>query len=116
MLHLAARERAESFEGGTPYTPEGFADEGFIHCTDGAANVVAVGNRYYNDDEREFVVFVIDREQLSSPVTYEDPERIYPHIYGPLNADAIVAMLPAPRRSDGTFLPLELPVELAGRV
>ncbi len=115
-LHLTPQERAESFEGGEPYMPESFETEGFIHCTDGVANVVDVANRYYRADARTFVVFVLDRSAVTSPILYEDSGHIYPHIYGPLNADAIVAVLPVLRASDGTFVSIELPVELTGRV
>lgn len=115
-LHLLPAERLTTFEGGEPYTPEAFTSEGFIHCTDGVANMIAVANRYYRDDPRDFVVFVIERSAITAPTLYEDPERIYPHIYGALNADAIVALLPVERSDDGAFTGIELPVELDGRV
>ncbi len=35
-------------------------------------------------------------------------EKIYPHIYGTLNRDAIVSELPVKRDEDGTFVSLEL--------
>lgn len=114
-LHLLPAERLATFEGGEPYTPEAFAADGFIHCTDGVANVVDVANRYYRDDPRDFVVFVIERDAITPPVLYEDPDRIYPHIYGALNADAIAAVLPVERAADGAFIGVDLPVELIGR-
>jgi uncharacterized protein (DUF952 family) len=105
-LHFTPVEYFARFAPGEEYLPPHFADEGFIHCTDGADNLAAVGNRYYKDDPRDFLVLVIDKERVLSPIRYEDPGQIYPHIYGPLNADAIVDRRPALRNSDGTFQPL----------
>lgn len=115
-LHLLPAERLVSFDGGEPYTPEAYAGDGFIHCTDGVANMIDVANRYYRGDPRDFVVFVIERAAITPPVLYEDPQHIYPHIYGPLNTEAIAAMLPVQRAADGAFTGIELPVELQGRV
>lgn len=45
---------------GACYAPEGFAADGFVHCTDGAEQVVATANRYYRADPRAFVVLELD--------------------------------------------------------
>jgi uncharacterized protein (DUF952 family) len=94
------RARSKSFA----YLPEAYEADGFIHCTDGETEVIAVGNRYYTGDPRDYVVLTISREKLASPVKYEDPARIFPHIYGPLNLDAVVDVRPVLRDEDGTFL------------
>ena len=51
---------------------------------------------------------MINVDKVTAPVRYEDPQRIYPHIHGPLNRDAIASALPVKRAADGTFLALEL--------
>ena len=104
-FHLVPAEYYRDADRDSPYVPAGFDAEGFIHCTDGADNVAAVGNRYYRDDRRMYVVLVIDKMKLRSKVVYEDAAGIYPHIYGPLNRDAIVDILPVLRTADGSFLP-----------
>ena len=103
-FHLVAAEYYRDSDRDGPYVPASFDAEGFIHCTDGADNVAAVGNRYYRDDRRMYVVLVIDKAKLESKVVYEDAAGIYPHIYGPLNRDAIVAVMDIGRAPDGTFL------------
>jgi uncharacterized protein (DUF952 family) len=103
--HLVAAEYYRDCDSTAPYTPEPFADEGFIHCTDGAQNLADVANRYYKDDRRMYIALVIDTSRVTSEIRYEDEARIYPHIYGPLNRDAIVTILPMLREADGTFLP-----------
>lgn len=107
-LHLVPIEYLEAQDPDAPYLPEAFAQDGFIHCTDGAANVADVANRYYRDDPRPFVVLVIDVAKVSARVVYEDDLGIYPHIYGPLDRGAIIDVAPVPRALDGTFLPPEL--------
>jgi uncharacterized protein (DUF952 family) len=103
--HLVAATYYRDCDAAAPYVPEAFASDGFIHCTDGAQNVADVANRYYKDDRRMYIALVIDRARVAPEVRYEDPERIYPHIYGALNRDAIVSIVPMLREADGTFLP-----------
>lgn len=89
------------------YRPEAFAADGFIHCTDGEVNLLAVANLYYQGDKRPHVVLVIDLDRVAAPVRYEDEARIYPHVYGPLNPEAVVEVRRAVRAADGSFVGIE---------
>jgi uncharacterized protein (DUF952 family) len=89
------------------YQPESFAAEGFIHTTHGEANLLEVANVYYRDDPRPFVVIVVDLDRVGAPVRYEDPDRRYPHLHGPLNREAVVAVRRAIRAADGSFVGIE---------
>jgi uncharacterized protein (DUF952 family) len=102
--HLAPREVWERQAAGSRYLPETYESEGFIHCTDGEAEVIAVANRYYMGDKRAYVVLSIARDRVTAPVKYEDPARTYPHVYGPLNVDAVDEVRPVRRAADGAFL------------
>jgi uncharacterized protein (DUF952 family) len=102
--HIAPVDVWESQMFGTSYEPEGFAQEGFIHCTDTLDELVAVGNRYYQDDPRPFVVLAIDCDEVTPDIVYEDERQIFPHIYGPLNLDAVISVQPVLRAADGSFL------------
>ena len=67
-----------------------------------------VANRYYRNDPRDWLVLVLDEQAVTSEIKYE-PGRdgvLYPHIYGPLNRDAIREVLRMPRDPDGTFTTL----------
>jgi glutathione S-transferase len=74
---------------------------GFIHAST-AAQVEQVANRAYPDAES--VVLVIDPERLRSEVRYERGEpgsaELFPHIYGPINLDAVVDVLPTEIEDD----------------
>jgi len=108
-LHLVAAEYFRDADRGAPYLPPGFADDGFIHCTDGVEELARTGTRYYRDDRRMYIALVIDKARVLADVRYEDERRIYPHIYGALNRDAIVAVVPVLRAADGSFLPPSMP-------
>lgn len=73
--------------------------EGFIHASR-ADQWEAVRSRYYADAPEALVLLVIDTDLLTSPWR-EDPvtlaegrEDSFPHIYGPLNPSAVVAVVP----------------------
>lgn len=69
--------------------------------------MVATANRHYRDDPRPFVVLTVDLDRIGSPWRIEDPGGIYPHIDGPIDRVAIVAVIPAPRDAEGGFLPFQ---------
>lgn len=70
------------------------AQEGFIHCSF-REQVDGVRQRWYSD-LADIVVLVIETDRLASPWKAEEApgssssEGPYPHIYGPLNLDAVV--------------------------
>jgi uncharacterized protein (DUF952 family) len=105
--HLVAADDWRAQPADRDYVPAAFEADGFIHCTDGAQNVIDTANRYYRDDRRDYVVLVIDRSRVRADLRYEDGARIYPHIYGPLNRDAIVRVVAVTRAPDGMFVSFE---------
>ena len=105
--HLTPRDWWEAARPDAPLASPSLADEGFIHCTDGAAAMVATANRHYAADPRPFVVLAIDLERITSPWRVDDPARIYPHIFGPIDRAAILSAVAAPRDAAGTFLAFE---------
>ena len=104
-FHLTPRSWWEAADPAAPLRAPSLETEGFIHCTDGAAEMVATANRHYRGVAGEFVILTVDLARVSSPWSVEDPGRIYPHVFGPIDRAAIVAVVPAPRATDGSFLP-----------
>ena len=109
--HLVPKQVWEKQREQSEYLPEAFSQDGFIHCTNGLEELVNVGNRYYTSDERPFLVLILDVSKIQAPVRYDDPDEIYPHIYGPLNTDAVVGTLEVRRDENGTFLPFSVDVK-----
>ena len=102
-LHLCPVEIWNAQRNAGTYLPEAYTQDGFIHCTDGDRELVAVGNRYYKADPREFIVLSVDLDANGSKCMYEDPARIFPHIYGPITPAAVVGIRQVLRDSDGAF-------------
>jgi uncharacterized protein (DUF952 family) len=87
------------------------AEEGFIHASQ-ASQVARTANKFYRSVPGNLVLLVIDTGRLRAEVRYEDApgaggegaaELPFPHIYGPLNTDAVVEARPFAAGADGTF-------------
>lgn len=74
------------------YRAASLESEGFIHCSF-ADQLDGVIERYYKDAD-SIVVLEIETDRLMSRVLNEPStgNEIYPHIYGPINRDAIVGV------------------------
>ncbi len=106
-FHLVPQDYFDSLDERVDYLPRDLAREGFIHCTDGADEMARTANRYYKANPEPHFYLYIDKTRVRAPIRYDDGAEIYPHIYGALNRDAIVAVHLAWRTADGTFLPPE---------
>lgn len=106
VYHLTPAEVWHRQAGADAYLPEAFGVDGFVHCTVGAANLVEVANHYYRADARPHVAMVVALLAVESPVRIDDPHGIFPHIHGPINRSAILAVHEIRRSPEGTFLEL----------
>jgi uncharacterized protein (DUF952 family) len=89
------------------------AEEGFIHCSH-AHQVARVADAIFRGT-RGLVLLVIDPAAVRAEIREEalgDGGERFPHIYGPLNVDAVVDVLPLEPSADGSF---ELPAVLRPR-
>lgn len=94
---LEQRERAE-------YLPEAYDADGFIHCTIGDGRMLAIANMFYTDDRRSFWALTLDPEAITSEVRFEDADAVFPHIYGPLQVDAVTQVRTVERDDEGRFI------------
>ena len=88
IFHIVLPEVWAAFDTDL-YRASSLESEGFIHCSF-AGQLDAVIERYYGDAD-EIVVLEIETEELMSRVLNEPStgNEIYPHIYGPVNRNAI---------------------------
>jgi uncharacterized protein (DUF952 family) len=92
-----------------PYQTETLVQEGFIHCTASVEKLIEVANVYFADLRDDLLVLEIDPAQLTAPLIFEPPippinapvvteetstshsNTLFPHIYGPLDRQAILS-------------------------
>lgn len=77
------------------YEHPSLKEEGFIHCSEDH-QVAGVLERYFKG-KTDLVKLVIDTDKLKSRYVHEwSPSTLdtYPHIYGTINTDAVVEVVP----------------------
>jgi uncharacterized protein (DUF952 family) len=103
-------EWVDAVEEGDSYEPPSLALEGFIHCST-RAQVVDTANRLFSG-RRDLVLLEVDTALLHSELRLEDLTgrgEPFPHIYGPLNMDAVTRVLSLKPDDQGRFnLPRDL--------
>ena len=90
-------------EPDAPFLPAAFAQDGFTHLTHTAGDLLVVANSFYRADLRPYFAVHLALDRLTAPWRYDGDER-FPHLYGPLNRDAVLAVRTTRRGADGTFL------------
>lgn len=100
IFHLATVPAWQAAEAAGTYTVStiglDLADVGFIHCSQ-AEQVAGVHERFYADVADPLVLLTIDTDRLSAPWQLDDvpgQPLPFPHVYGPLNLEAVVAAEP----------------------
>jgi uncharacterized protein (DUF952 family) len=90
--------------GTGPYRAESLATEGFVHCSN-RDQVARVANLFYAD-HAELLALCIDTERLGHPIRDEETDtgERFPHVYGPIACEAIVAVLPMERDAAGRWV------------
>ena len=93
IYHLAFRADWEAGLVAGEYRAPSLAEEGFIHASGDEEQMLRVAARLFAG-RTDLIALDVDTKMLSpgSPVVRE-PARsgeIYPHIYGPINPDAVV--------------------------
>jgi uncharacterized protein (DUF952 family) len=102
IYHIVLPDRWEEMAAADEYTADSLATEGFIHCST-ADQVERSLNRFYAGVP-EVRVLAIDPALLASRLEYEPSHgELFPHIYGPLNLDAVVSVETVTAGGGGRF-------------
>ena len=119
ILHLASNNAWLAAVKDGIYHADSLSTEGFIHCSK-ASQIVGVANTFYHG-QQGLVLLVIDPSKLEAELKWEPPAvpeptharegELFPHLYGPLNLDAVVNVITFEPDANGIFT---LPDELAG--
>lgn len=107
ILHICGKSEWAAVPDGGVYTAASLDSDGYIHCSDpGTAHIPA--NAVFAG-RTDLVLLEIDPALVGAPVVWEDgdpphPDGIqFPHVYGPIPRNAVVAVHEFPVRGDGSF-------------
>jgi len=95
LFHLVGRDEWALARAAGTYAPASLALEGFIHFS--TAEQLAGSAARYFAGRGDLVVVTVDQERLAAPLRF-DPvgDEAFPHLYGPLNLDAVIDVTPWP--------------------
>ncbi|TLF79457.1 DUF952 domain-containing protein [Nocardia cyriacigeorgica] len=111
LVHLCTVTEWRTAEATGARRPPSLDAEGFVHLST-PQQVHLPANRLFAG-RRDLVLLRLDPARLGSPVRWEpgvpsdDPGMLFPHLYGPLPAAAVVAVEDYQPREDGTFAALD---------
>ena len=102
IYHIAIRSEWESQSGAGTYAPARYEKDGFIHSSEQyQLEPVADYNFRGRDD---LVLLELMPTKLEPETRYEQGgKEKYPHIYGPINKDAVNRAIEVRSDSDGSF-------------
>lgn len=105
LFHIAARVEWEAGIAAGAYRTGSLEREGFIHCSD-ADQVSEVANRLFRG-RTDLVLLFVDADRLRAPVRREvvadPPGAVFPHVYGPIEPNAVFEVGALTPGVDGRF-------------
>lgn len=117
IYHLVGAAEYQAQPPDQPYAPGSLRQEGFIHCTAEKSLLIEVANAFFADPGVELLVLVIDPQRLTARLVFEPPaspvyaseqtsfnpppQTLFPHLYGPLNREAVLDIFALAREING---------------
>lgn len=112
FFHIIGSSEWANAEAAGRYEPDSLSSEGFIHLSL-REQIARPANLLYRG-RSDLVLLVVDGDALVPEVVMEPgshgESELFPHLYGPLNLDAVLEVVGFPPNADGTFgVPDQLP-------
>lgn len=113
ILHLMPEAAWRAVKPDAPWRPDSLASEGFVHGSPDDTTLLAVANAAYRDATEPMVVLSIDPARLTAETRWEAPSPapppgadapLFPHVYGPIEHGAVVAVRYARRDPSGRYV------------
>ena len=105
ILHATSRAAWSAGQKNGQYAADSLAGQGFIHCSR-TEQILRVADQFYAG-QRDLVLLVIDPARLKPELRWEPgtdlATQLFPHIYGPINLEAVVRVIDFPPAADGKF-------------
>lgn len=118
IYHITSRSAWNKARQSGEYRAESLETEGFIHCSTGP-QVLPVIEKFY-PGQQGLLLLTIDPSLLSSELKWEPPSggspppgvpegEPFPHVYGPIDLEAVVKAVDLEANPDGNYnLPIDL--------
>lgn len=110
ILHLTTPEAWRTAQQTGEYRAPTLETEGFIHCSL-PEQIARVANAWFAGWE-DLVLLILDGSRLRPEVRFEPgadrAEELFPHVYGPINLDAVIQAMDYHPASNGRFEPPEI--------
>jgi len=93
IYHLTTLQEWEDAQDKGIYEPPSYEREGFIHCST-EEQLEGVIKKHFKQHEN-LVKLIIDPSRLTSSLRYDkvEEQQEFPHIYGPLNLEAVTQIV-----------------------
>ena len=104
IFHVVSQQLWKEKAHAGLYKPDSLEEKGFIHCSTGK-QIEETANRLFKG-QRKVYLLVIDVSTIEPRIVWEKPgdeEEPYPHIYGPLNTDAVLDRITLHPNKEGYF-------------
>ena len=112
IFHITSRTAWDDMQPRGEYRAESLSTEGFIHCST-HSQIPHVANAFFKG-QTGLILLVIDPPLLSSTLRWEPPSSVtspsgipeaemFPHVYGPINLNAVIKVNDFKPNPDGTF-------------
>jgi uncharacterized protein (DUF952 family) len=103
ILHIAKREQWEKAKLEGVYRGDTLDSQGFIHCST-SKQIVKIANALFRA-QKGLMLLYIATSKVQPKIRYESSgsEELYPHIYGPLNIDAVIKVAHFEPARNGRF-------------
>jgi uncharacterized protein (DUF952 family) len=93
IYHVTTRSWWEAAQQAGKLSSPRFEEEGYIHCST-AQQVPGVLQRYFAN-QTDLVKLTLEKDKIQPPLVYElagSLNEVFPHVHGPINLDAVVAV------------------------
>jgi uncharacterized protein (DUF952 family) len=108
LIHLCRLEEWRAAQEQGIYISPSLSQEGFIHCSQ-PGQILEVANRFYKGIP-DLVLLWMEPAKITTEIRWEAADgAIFPHIYGPINLDAVISVTDLTPDKDGTYHTLNLP-------
>lgn len=101
IYHITTKTKWQNAQAKGEYIAPSLESEGFIHCSTDK-QVASVANAFYRG-QKGLVLLKLDEDRIKSQVKWEAPagppadgiseSDLFPHIYGPINLDAVISVI-----------------------